>query len=103
MGMAATVIGGALAGLGVALFGKKSKGPSTGGMQSDFGNVVASAPQTPQAPIVPETGQKSDSMLAAEEEERKRRLAEAEANETNYSGGLGVTTPANVGRKTLLG
>lgn len=108
MGVAAgAILGGALLGFGAAaMSGGKQDMPN---YNSTFNTATPNAPTTvptmPQAPTVPkEEGDKpSDDMLAAQEAERKKRAAEAEKNKTNVTGGMGLTTPATVQRKTLLG
>lgn len=106
MGVMAAVLGGALLGVGMASkMGKQKKEVDYGQVNQAFNNTVSTVPQAPQIPILPTDNgnQKSNDMLLAEEEERKRRLAEAEANKTNHTSGLGVTGDAAIGRKTLLG
>lgn len=98
-------LGGALLG---ALFGNSQNNSQSSSTQSytpiqfQQNSPIATMPQAPEAPSA-EDGSKTEAMLTAEEEERKKRAAEAEANRTNYTGGLGLTSAANINRKTLLG
>lgn len=108
MGVTGALIGGALLGLGVTALGGglgKSSYGSMASSASSYQNAASTMPAMPETPVAPDddSAAKNESMLAAEEEERKKRLAAAEANKTSVTGGLGVTTPANVQRKTLLG
>lgn len=103
MGMAGALIGGALLGATLMKGGSSSTPTYSNSSQIAYQNAVSTMPETPDAPVSPDDGTKSDAILAAEEEERKKRAAEAEANKTNFTGGLGLTTPANIQRKTLLG
>lgn len=106
MGATAAIIGGAVLGLGASkLFGGGGKTQDYSSSLINYQNAAASMPKTPEAPTTPTADgeKKSAAMTAAEEEEKKRRAAEAEANKTNHTGGLGITTPASVQRKTLLG
>ncbi|MDR3077725.1 MAG: hypothetical protein LBV15_03055 [Planctomycetota bacterium] len=95
-------LGAALVGAALGLFAsKKAKAP-------DYSSLFASqaqAPAAPPAPAPPETpeGGKSAAVLAAEEAEKRRRLADKAANQTNFTGGLGLTGGASVERKSLLG
>lgn len=106
MGLPGALIGGMLVGSALGLFGSRN--------QTDYSSMfsptpilnAAPVPTAPQAPTVTNSdgsAQKSASILQAEDEERKRMAAEKEANKTNFTGGLGLTSPANVQRKTLLG
>lgn len=108
LGPIGTILGGALLGLGASKL-LSPKTPDYSSMFSAAGNqqnAVPTAPAAPEAPTAPDASgneQTSQAMQAAEEEERRKRAAEAAANRTNYTGGLGVTSPANISRKTLLG
>jgi hypothetical protein len=102
-------LGGALLGLGAsAMMGagkSKSQYSSMLDSRSDYESAAQAMPAMPETPAAPDDGgaAKNESMLAAEEEERRKRAAAAAANAVNVTGGLGLTTPANVQRKTLLG
>ncbi|MCD8349615.1 MAG: hypothetical protein LUC93_03290 [Planctomycetaceae bacterium] len=103
MGVPAALIGGAL--LGTLLGGKGNSGGYDTSFNSGGINYQSPAAAIPEAPEAPanDDGSKSDSVLAAEEDERKRRAAEQEANRTNFTSGLGLTSSANINRKSLLG
>lgn len=107
MGGLETVLLGAALGLGVSAL--SSGGSQNYGYQMpntiNYQNQIATIPTAPEAPVSPDTGDaaKTAAMLEAEEEEKRRLAAEAEANKTNFTGGLGVSTPASIQRKTLLG
>ena len=80
---------------------KKAKAP-------DYSSLFAAQVQAPTAPPAPAPptapdGEKSAAVRAAEEAEKRRRLADREANQSNFTGGLGLAGPASVGRKSLLG
>lgn len=105
MGVAGALVGGALLGMGLSSMGNRNQSSSANTYTNSIAyenTPAATVPVAPEAPTA-EDGSKSDAVLAAEEEERKRRAAEAEANKTNYTSGLGVTTPANIGKNSLLG
>lgn len=99
-------MGGALLGLGISALNKgQTSMPDLSAANINYQDTVGKLPTVPEAPTTPteDGSKKSDAMLAAEEAERKRRAQEAEANKTNHTTGLGVTSSANVDRKTLLG
>lgn len=63
---------------------------------------VPAVPAAPQAPAA--TPQESDpAVQSARDDERKRKLQQAAANNTLVTGGQGLTAPANTGLKTAFG
>ena len=86
----------------LGLFGAKKAKPAE--FSSNYSStILQEAPVAPAAAPEAEDGLKTAAVLAAEEEEKRKRAEIAEMNKTNYTGGLGMTTAANNQRKQLLG
>lgn len=107
MGVPAALIGGALLGM---FLGNRNQSNSSANYSSGYSSGPTSymetpagaLPAAPEAPLT-EDGSKSESIIAAEEEEKAKRAAESEANQTKYTGGLGLSSTPTIGKNTLLG
>ncbi len=60
-------------------------------------------PTVAETPSVPEQAKSPDSTTVSDSDRNKRLLAAAGMSGTNTTSALGVTGPASVGKKSLLG